>query len=431
MKTTAAILSLGALALAAPTQETQGTKVEYSRKRHEHQKREDGSVDTQWFLGNFKKTLLKYDSNFELPDALQNVPAILKRDTDANEPLTDQSQDGLDSLYYGAGQVNTQTFTFDFDTGSSDTFVPGPTCGTQQGCVGKTKYNERGVDRGNTTSITYGSGQVTGENYLDDVTIAGLTATRQNVISLTQAEGFANSASDGLMGMAFQSIANSKSSPYFFTLVDQGKVSPSEFSFYLGRAKSNTGGKSEMTLGGRDSSRYTGSFTPVPVSSQTYWQVPIDGVTVNKNAALPTTAGQAAIDTGTTLIIAPNAAALSIFSQIPGSVPLPLGGAVTLFAYPCASKPTVNLKFAGKSFAVNPLDLNFGRLTDDLGLDLSGLPVLGGLIGGLYCLAGIAGADFRPGENFYIVGDTFLKNWYSTYEYQSPSKAFVNFAKAV
>lgn len=76
---------------------------------------------------------------------------------------------------------------------------------------------------------------MTGENYLDDVTIAGLTATRQNVISLTQAEGFANSASDGLMGMAFQSIANSKSSPYFFTLVDQGKVSPSEFSFYVSR----------------------------------------------------------------------------------------------------------------------------------------------------------------------------------------------------
>jgi hypothetical protein len=65
------------------------------------------------------------------------------------------------------------------------------------------------------------------------VTIAGLTATNQNVISLTEAQGFANSASDGLMGMAFESIANSKSSPYFFTLVNEGKVSPTEFSFYV------------------------------------------------------------------------------------------------------------------------------------------------------------------------------------------------------
>jgi hypothetical protein len=270
---------------------------------------------------------------------------------------------------------------------------------------------------------------VTGENYLDSVTVAGLTATNQNVISLTQAEGFSNSASDGLMGMAFQSIANSKSSPYFFTLINQGKVSPKEFSFYLGRAKSNTGANSEMTLGGRDESKYTGSFTPVPVSSQTYWQVAIDGVTVGKNAALPTTAGQAAIDTGTTLIIAPNAAALSIFAQIPGSFPIPLG-TTNLFAYPCSSKPQVNLNFAGKPFVVNPLDFNFGRLIDDLGIDL-GIDILDKLLGGLYCVAGIAGADFKPGENFYVVGDTFLKNWYSTYEYQSPSKAFVNFAKAV
>jgi hypothetical protein len=160
---TAALLSLSALALAAPTQqESQGTKIPYSRARHEHRKRDDGSLDFQWLLGNFKHTLLKYDPNFDLPAALQNVSSILKRDTDANEHLTDQSQDGLDSLYYGAGTVGTsskQTFTFDFDTGSSDTFVPGPSCGTAQGCVGSTKYNQKGVDRHNTTSITYGSGQ--------------------------------------------------------------------------------------------------------------------------------------------------------------------------------------------------------------------------------------------------------------------------------
>jgi hypothetical protein len=90
----------------------------------------------------------------------------------------------------------------------------------------------------------------------------------------------------------------------------------------------------------------------------------------------------------------------------------------------------VNLNFAGKPFAINPLDFNFGQLTDDLGLDL-GTSVVGSLLSGLYCVGGIAGADFKPGQNFYVVGDTFLKNWYSTYEYQSPSKAFVNFAKAV
>lgn len=79
---------------------------------------------------------------------------------------------------------------------------------------------------------------------------------------------------------------------------------------------------------------------------------------------------------------------------------------MTLFAYPCASKPQVALKFAGKDFPINPLDLNFGRLTDDLGIDL-GDNVLSDLLGGLLCVAGIAGADLRPGENFYVVGKSF------------------------
>lgn len=76
---------------------------------------------------------------------------------------------------------------------------------------------------------------------------------------------------------------------------------------------------------------------------------------------------------------------------------------MTLFAYPCASNPKVSLTFAGKDFAIDPKDLNFGRLTDDLGIDL-GDNILGDLLGGLLCVAGIAGADLMPGENFYVVG---------------------------
>ncbi|KAM3418932.1 hypothetical protein BST61_g4890 [Cercospora zeina] len=432
----ALILSVGALALAAPTQEQgQSTRVSFPRKRHQHVRRADGSVDLNWFKSTLKTTILKYDSGFQLPDILSDANLLFKRDTDAEEHLTDVVEGQEDELYYGVGQVGAakQTFTFDFDTGSSDTFVPGPQCGTAQGCDGNTKYNQQGQDEHNTTTVVYGSGEVAGENYFDSVTVAGLTATHQNIISLTQAQGFSGTGSDSLMGMAFQSIANSQQPPFFFTLINEGKVSPTEFSFYLGRQKSGTAQNSELTLGGRDSSKYTGAVTSVPVTSQTYWQVAIDGASVGKNAALATTSGQAAIDTGTTLIVAPYAAAISIFAQIPGSIPLPLGASILGFAYPCASKPQVNLQFAGKKFVVNPLDFNFGTLSEDFGIQL-GNDTLSNIIGGVvnsYCVAGIAGADLSPTENLWIVGDTFLKNWYSTFQYVNPQKAYVNFAKAV
>jgi hypothetical protein len=129
------------------------------------------------------------------------------------------------------------------------------------------------------------------------------------------------------MGMAFQSIADSGQPPYFKTLIDQGTVTTKEFSFYLGRAADGTGDNSEMTLGGRDTSKFTGTPTLVAVSTPGYWQVPLDGVTVNRiddPVDQAVDKGQAAIDTGTTLILAPLAAAASIFARIPGAVPVPL-----------------------------------------------------------------------------------------------------------
>ena len=279
------------------------------------------------------------------------------------------SQGSEDDLYYGLGTVGSQTFTFEFDTGSSDLFVPGPRCGASQGCK-PPQYTNSGTDERNTTSVTYGSGMITGENFLDSVTVAGLTADHQNVISLTSAQGFNESNSHSILGMGFSTTAHSKQPTYFESLVSQGKVKTQEFAFYLGRPKSNTQGRSELTLGGRDTSRFTGAVTQVPVRKRGYWQVAVDQVDVSGAASPVDTAvtkGQAAIDTGTNLVIAPTAAAIDIFSRIPGAFPMPLvEGDMTFFAYPCNTTREVEFVLSGQQFAINALDLNLGIASDNL-----------------------------------------------------------------
>lgn len=94
----------------------------------------------------------------------------------------------------------------------------------------------------------------------------------------------------------------------------------------MGRVASGTENDSEMTLGGRDSTKYTGDFTTVPVTQQTYWQVALDDVTVDGASAGAATPGQAAIDTGTTIILAPTAAAKQIMAQIPKTFGFSLEG---------------------------------------------------------------------------------------------------------
>lgn len=317
----------------------------------------------------------------------------------------------MEELYYGPITVGTkgpQTFLCDFDTGSADLFVPGPKCTTANGCPTNPKYDQQGTDEHNTTTVTYGSGMISGENYFDDVTVAGLTAKKTNVISLTTATGFADSDAGSLMGMAFSTIANSMQPTYFENLMSQKVVTNPEFSFFLGRAADGTAQNSELTLGGQDSKHYTGAITKVPVTQKGYWQVALDQVIVNGKPGLltSTTKGQAAIDTGTTIILAPTVAATAIYSQIPGSFPVPVAGGVggpTVFAYPCSAKPKVAIQFAGKSFAIDPRDFNIGSLTSDFASFLGKDNLIDKLTGGGYCLGAIAGFDIDPTENLYVV----------------------------
>ena len=159
----------------------------------------------------------------------------------------------------------------------------------------------------------------------------------------------------------------------------------------------------QRAVGGRDSKKYTGTVYKVPVTEIGYWQVALDKVVANGKSATGT-AGQAAIDTGTTIVLAPNVATAAIYANIPGSFPTTLGGtSVTIYAYPCSSNPKVSIVFNGHSFAIDPRDFNFGKLTSNFA-DFANLgSLLSKLAGGNYCLGAIAGADLDPTENLYVV----------------------------
>lgn len=129
------------------------------------------------------------------------------------------------------------------------------------------------------------------------------------------------------------------------------------------------------------------------------------------------TPGQAAIDTGTTLVLAPTAAAASIFARVPGAMPVPLdltdGSAEpVLYAYPCASTPDVEIVFAGKKFAIQAEDFNFGSLTGDFATIVGDNALAAVLNDTLeYCLAGIAGEDVNEEENLYIVVSGYFPSY--------------------
>jgi phytepsin len=104
--------------------------------------------------------------------------------------------------------------------------------------------------------------------------------------------------------------------------VDQKLVDEPVFAFYLNRT---AGGDGELLLGGVDSAHYTGEFTSVPLTNETYWEFKMDGLSVG-DAKFCEGGCKAIADSGTSLLAGPSEAVKAINKAI---------GAVGVFTGEC------------------------------------------------------------------------------------------------
>ncbi|XP_044068239.1 pepsin A-like isoform X3 [Siniperca chuatsi] len=218
------------------------------------------------------------------------------------EPMTNDA----DLSYYGVISIGSppQSFSVIFDTGSSNLWIPSVYC-SSQACENHRRFNPQQSTTfkwGNQPlSIQYGTGSMTGYLAIDTVEVGGISVANQVFgISRTEAPFMAYMQADGILGLAFQTIASDNVVPVFDNMVKQGLVSQPLFSVYLSSEQG-----SEVVFGGIDSSHYTGQITWIPLSSATYWQIKMDSVTINGQTVACSGGCQAIIDTGTSLIVGP------------------------------------------------------------------------------------------------------------------------------
>ena len=75
-----------------------------------------------------------------------------------------------------------------------------------------------------------------------------------------------------------------------------------------------------MTIGGTNSSLYTGDINFINLTQAQYWMIPMTSIHVGTQAITLTASNQnAVIDTGTTLIGGPRTILDSLYSQVPGA----------------------------------------------------------------------------------------------------------------
>ncbi|KAF8266882.1 acid protease [Lactarius quietus] len=293
----------------------------------------------------------------------------------------------IDSEWYGSISVGTpaKTFTVNFDTGSSDLFLPSTACDSS--CDGHTWYDpsqsSTELDLGKPFHLVYGGGDwVNGTLYTDDVTFAGYTnQTFGAATTLSTAFTYPGWQPDGLLGLAFPGISMSGVTPLFITLVDQGVLPINSFGLC----------PTELFIGGTNSQLYQGDFTYVNLTQEGFWQTNIDGLYLSGQQIAGTI--NTIIDSGTSMILGDNKTVQAFYGQIPGSKAIGSG----YHSIPCSFDSEISFQFNGTSFVIEPKAFNFGTYSSDTN----------------DCVGALVAKDELP---FWVLGDAFLKTVYVEFD---------------
>ncbi|XP_064922510.1 pepsin A [Columba livia] len=234
----------------------------------------------------------------------------------SSEPMVNY----LDNEYYGTISIGTpaQEFTVIFDTGSSNLWVPSIYC-KSLACSDHNRFNPTKsstfIGTNESLSIFYGTGSMTGVLGYDTVTVADIHVHNQ-IFGLSETEPgdfFYYSPFDGILGLAFPSLASSGATPVFDNMMAEHLVARDLFSVYLSR----DGRSGSFVLFGAIDPLYTlTGIKWIPLSAETYWQITMDRVSLGDNVVACDYTCRTIVDTGTSLIAMPDRDFRSILSNL-------------------------------------------------------------------------------------------------------------------
>ena len=324
------------------------------------------------------------------------VPA--SQPTQADSVAVDQ--DGFDYSYFSELEFGSsgKTLYMLIDTGAANTWVMGSDC-SSKACTNHDTFGNANSGSLQVTqmpfSLAYGSGNVSGVVVQDTVGFADLEVPLSFGSASETSDDFTTYPMDGILGLG-RAKADTMDVLTFMEAVGEAKLLPANlFGVNLQRA-SDGSTNGEINFGVADDTKYSGDLSyTATVSDNMLWEIPIDDVIIN---GVPSQfkAKTAIIDTGTSFVLMPPVDAQQLHRQIPQSQQ-----AGNSFNIPCSSTASVQVKISGVAYDISSKDY-------------VGKPVSGGNL----CSSNIIGRQ-TFGTNQWLLGDTFLKNVYSVFDFDN------------
>ncbi|KAE8373430.1 aspartic peptidase domain-containing protein [Aspergillus bertholletiae] len=325
----------------------------------------------------------------------------------ADEPTapntTALNQGGNDYTYFAEVKVGSQgqKMWMMLDSGGVNTWLFGSDCTTDSCKLHNTFGEHASTSLQLTTTewaVGYGTGQVSGVLGNDTFSIAGMDVRMLFGLASNASDQFRSYPMDGIIGLG-RAEKGSYGPSFMEAVMEQKSLESNIVSFSLSRAAE--GAKDgAVTFGGVDKTKFTGeiSYTNA-LSGNNRWTIPLDDAIVDGNTCnfINKTA---IIDTGTSYALIPPKDAAALHKLIPGSS----ASGDENFVIPCNSTAKVELTFSGKNYTISPKDYVGSKY-------------------GSGCVSTIIGHQMF-GDNEWLVGDVFLKNVYTVFDFDKDRVGF-------
>lgn len=354
---------------------------------------QDSSSEDNTFTLDLKKESFRRDNTFK----------IMYADDPTSPNTAALNQGGSDYSYFAAAKVGSQgqKMWMMLDSGGVNTWLFGSDC-TTNACKLHNTFGEHASTSLQLTSkewgVGYGTGQVSGVLGNDTISIAGMDVRMLFGLASNASDQFQNYPMDGIIGLG-RAEESSYGPSFMEAVIEQKALKSNIVGFSLSRAAD--GGKDgAVTFGGVDKTKFKGDITYTKaLSGNNRWSIPLDDASVDGNACRFFNK-TAIIDTGTSYALIPPKDAAALHKLIPGSST----SGEENFVIPCNSTAKVQLTFSGVSYTISPKDYVGSKY-------------------GSGCVSTIVGHQMF-GDNEWLVGDVFLKNVYTVFDFDQDRVGF-------
>ena len=181
-----------------------------------------------------------------------------------------------------------QNFTTIFDTMSNLTWVYSADCSDCRAYNYTAKFYSHSESKSyvpDGRNVSDNRNAVEGFLSQDTITFGSFTVNKQTFVEQLSDLGIDVHAA---VGLGYPSVTMQNVSGVLRSMITEGLVEQPVFGFYFKKPVSfinKTGAHGELTLGGSDPNHFVDKLSYVPVDGEAYWQIKMDGVTINGEAS--------------------------------------------------------------------------------------------------------------------------------------------------